>query len=109
MHERIQDGALTEVSLLVLLALYEPNHGYGIMQFVKEQTQERVKLGEGTLYGAINTLEKKGWIEPVESLNEARKKQYHITALGKSMVEKETVRMQEMLTLIQKTKEGASK
>lgn len=100
MHERIQDGALTEVTLLVLLSLYEANHGYGIMQYVSEKTKGRVQLGAGTLYGAINTLTKKGWIIPVNPTDE-RKKQYQISDIGRAMVQKEYERMQEMMRLIE--------
>lgn len=99
MHERIQDGALTEVTFLILLSLYTPNHGYGIMQFIKERTNNRVQLGPGTLYGALNTLEKKNWIVPINGVANGRKKQYLITNLGKEMVEKENKRMKSMLTL----------
>lgn len=106
MHERIQDGALTEVTLLVLLALYQPNHGYGIMQFVKQRTQGRVQLGPGTLYGALNTLEKKQWIKEVQHTESTRKKQYHITEVGKAMVKQEKHRLQEALALLEEiTKE----
>lgn len=101
MHERIQEGALTEVTLFVLLALYHPNHGYGIMQFVKEMTNGRVVLGAGTLYGALTSLEKKGWIEAIKTQTEDRKKQYLITTLGKEMVQKEKKRLQEVITLLQ--------
>lgn len=106
MHERIQDGALTEVTLLVLLALYQPNHGYGIMQFVKQRTQNRVQLGPGTLYGAINTLEKKQWIKEVQHTESTRKKQYQITQTGKEMVKQERKRLREVLGLLEEiTKE----
>ena len=55
----MKGGALTETTFLILLALYEPKHGYGIMQFIEDETNGRVSLGAGTLYGAINTLEKR--------------------------------------------------
>lgn len=100
MHERVQDGALTEVTLFVLLALYQPNHGYGIMQFVKQKTKGRVMLGAGTLYGALNTLEKKKWIEAIREQGEGRKKQYQITVLGKQMVLQEEKRLHEAMDLI---------
>ena len=53
---------LTEISYLVLLAFCSPNHGYGVMQFLEEHTEGRVKPGAGTLYGAVNALLKKEWI-----------------------------------------------
>ena len=36
---------LTEISYLVLLAFCSPNHGYGVMQFLEEHTEGRVKPG----------------------------------------------------------------
>ena len=58
-----EQGALTEAVFYILLALHEPRHGYAIMQGVQELTNDRVALGPGTLYGALNTLVKKGWIK----------------------------------------------
>ncbi len=62
MPESPERGALTEAVFYILLALHEPTHGYGIMKFIKEISSERVILGSGTLYGAITTLLKKGWM-----------------------------------------------
>lgn len=84
MRDNVKGGALTETTFFILLSLYSPNHGYGIMQFIKEETQERLSLGAGTLYGAINTLLKKGWIEPYGN-NDGRKKEYVITESGKAL------------------------
>ena len=36
---------LTEISYLVLMAFCSPNHGYGVMQFLEEHTEGRVKPG----------------------------------------------------------------
>ncbi len=66
MKENVKNIALTEVTLYILLSLYTPNHGYGVMQFVEEETNGRLSLGAGTLYGAITTLSKKGWIELIK-------------------------------------------
>ncbi len=68
------------------------------MQFVKEKTNGRVDLGAGTLYGAINTLEKKQWIEKVQTTEEG-KKIFIITEKGKTIVNKELERLREIITL----------
>lgn len=39
---KVQEAPLTETAFLVLLAMYTPNHGYGVMQFVEEKTNGRV-------------------------------------------------------------------
>ena len=55
---------LTPVALHVLLALADgERHGYGIMLEVRERTGGSVRLGPGTLYGAIKRLKEGGVIE----------------------------------------------
>ena len=98
-RDNIKGGALTETTFLILLALYSPCHGYGIMQFIKDSTGGRVELGAGTQYGALNTLLEKGWIASAEGEQNYRKREYVITALGKSKVEEEKKRLKEILEL----------
>lgn len=95
MRDNIKGGALTEVTFYILLALYEPKHGYAIMQFIEDKTNGRLTLGAGTLYGALSTLTDKKWIEPVDSAQD-RKKEYCITELGKQTAETELLRLQEL-------------
>ena len=97
MPESTERGALTEAVFYILLALHEPRHGYGIMQYVTEVSRERVNLGPGTLYGALNTLLEKGWIRALENPADSRKKEYQITMLGRAMVAEELNRLQELL------------
>lgn len=99
MRDNVKGGALTETTLFILLALYKPNHGYGIMQFIEDKTKGRVSLGAGTLYGAINTLLKKEWIEQYENKDGYRKKQYLITLKGKSIVQNEIARLNNVLNI----------
>ena len=42
---------LTETAYLILLAMFKPNHGYGVMQFVEEKTKGRVVLGQEPFMG----------------------------------------------------------
>lgn len=90
-------NALTEVVYYILLSLYNPLHGYGIMQNVKDMSDGRVELGPGTLYGAINTLVSKGWIEPMVCEENSRKKEYVITHTGKGIVNQEIRRLEELI------------
>ncbi|MFZ5987559.1 MAG: PadR family transcriptional regulator [Bacillota bacterium] len=97
MPESQERGALTEAVFYILLSLYEPLHGYGIMQFVREISNERVSLGAGTLYGALNTLVEKGWIKALSEGTGDRKKEYVITPNGKQVVYDEIRRLKELL------------
>jgi DNA-binding PadR family transcriptional regulator len=68
-------------SLLILLSLLDgPKHGYGITMDLKESFN--VKLGPGTLYGALKVLCDKKLIEPIASHD--RRKPYRITDVGRA-------------------------
>lgn len=78
-------GEPLQVTDLILLSLYEPQHGYAIIQFVEEVTNGRVLLGAGTLYGALSSLEEKGWIKLQSTESTSRKKVYLITSSGRRL------------------------
>lgn len=87
--------ALTETTYYILLSLYRPLHGYGIMQRAAELSGGRVRLAAGTLYGALNALVDKGWIAllPVEG----RKKEYRLTSDGETILKNELERLRELV------------
>ena len=89
--------ALTEAVFYILLSLDEPLHGYGIMQNAERLSNGRVRLAAGTLYGALNTLQDKGWIEALPCTPGSRKKEYRITAAGRAAVENELARLRELV------------
>jgi len=67
-------------SILILTSLAgSPKHGYALIKDIEEFAG--VKLGAGTLYGALAVLEKSGLVEalPVED----RRHPYRITAAGR--------------------------
>ena len=89
--------ALTEAVYYILLSLYSPLHGYGIMQKVDALSSGRVKLAAGTLYGAINTMLERGWIRALPGEKNSRKKEYEITPLGMKIVANELSRLHELI------------
>lgn len=106
MRDNVKGGALTEVTLYILLALYTPKHGYAIMQFVEEKTVGRLSLGAGTLYGALTSLEEKGWIALYGEYG-GRKKEYLITDQGKAAAQKELIRLRELTRIAEDIIGGA--
>lgn len=86
---------LTESTYYILLALTEPRHGYAIMQFAEEISEGKVKIGPGTLYGAINKLLKEKIILPWEdpTTDNDRRKCYTLTSLGKELLQLEYQRL----------------
>ena len=89
--------ALTEAVFYILLSLQKPLHGYGIIQNVGELSNGRVKLAAGTLYGALNSLVEKGWIDALPENPESRKKEYVITKNGQAVLKEELVRLSELV------------
>lgn len=89
--------ALTEAVYYILLSLYCPLHGYGIMQKTEQLSGGRVILAAGTLYGALGTLLEKGWIAALSGEQGSRKKEYLITDEGKVAVLGEVERLRELL------------
>jgi DNA-binding PadR family transcriptional regulator len=66
--------------LLVLVSLAAgPRHGHAIMLDVAEFAG--VRLGPGTLYGAIGRLESDGLIQPAEA--DGRRRPYRLTDAGR--------------------------
>ena len=108
MGRTANSGALTESVFYILLRLHRPAHGYALMKDIAEMTGGRVKLGAGSLYGALDTLQKKGWIEALDEYPQDRKIEYIITGTGKQFFEKELSRLEEMLQNAEKIKEAAN-
>lgn len=93
MEEKLQKKycPMTETTFYTLLALLEPNHGYGIMKFVRELTEERIKMGTGTLYTMLGRLVEDEVISIVNE--EDGKKTYQITSDGKQLLITEQKRL----------------
>jgi DNA-binding PadR family transcriptional regulator len=80
----------SQVEFFILLALAgEDRHGYGIMQEVERRSGGAVRLGPGTLYGAVKRLLAAGWVKRTETRDEddddpRRRAYYHLTAAGRA-------------------------
>jgi DNA-binding PadR family transcriptional regulator len=71
---------MADRTTLILLALAgAPLHGYGIQQEIERRTG--LRLGPGTLYGAIARLEAAGLVAPMRQ--RGRRRPYRITEAGR--------------------------
>ena len=78
---------MSDPTLLVLASLAEGDkHGYAMMKDIERFAGLRV--GPGTLYGAITRLEQRGWIRPVKSVDD-RRQPYTLTADGRRYLEEQ--------------------
>ena len=85
-------GRFSDPALLILSSLADgPKHGYGMMADI--ETMTGMRLGPGTLYGALARLEKSGLIQAIPAQD--RRRPYRLTAIG-------IAALREQLSLLQK-------
>jgi len=80
-------------------------HGYGIMQEVLERSAGKVRLWPATLYGSIKRLIEADLIEesnerPAPEFDDARRRYYRLTSLGRRVLHAECERLQELVRVI---------
>ena len=90
---------LTETTYYIMLSLIEPQHGYGIMQQVKQLSNGKVVLAPGTLYGALSNLKKQKLINLIIKDTQNRRKVYKLTDLGHEVLSMEYQRMQTLVSI----------
>lgn len=89
---------LAPATLQILLALSgEDLHGYGIMQEVRRQTDDRYNIGPGTLYDNLQRLESQGLVKESAARRkggDSRRKYYKLTGMGKRVLATEIDRLE---------------
>ncbi len=90
----------------VLLSLAnQEQHGYGIMQEVLERTGGKVRLWPATLYGTLKRLLDAELIEeseerPSPERDDARRRYYRLTGLGRRVLAAESERLEDLVRVI---------
>ena len=101
---------LPSAAFHILLALVDgEKHGYGIMRQVVEDTDGKVRLGPGTLYGSIQTLLDAGYVEETgeradPASGDERRRYYRLSGTGRAALKAETERIAGMLRLAKSKK-----
>jgi len=78
--------------MLILKTLSrQPSHGYAIAQHIQRISDDALKVGEGSLYPALQRLLMSGWVEAEwgTSENNRRVRFYRITATGRRQLASE--------------------
>lgn len=92
----------------VLLSLDgQEQHGYGIMNEVLDRTDGKIRLWPATLYGTLKRLIDEGLIEesderPAPELDDARRRYYKLTRLGKKVLDAESARLEELVGILRR-------
>src|SRR4051812_1752917 len=95
---------LTPAVFHILLALSAGKlHGYGIAKEVRQQTDDAVRMGAGTLYGTLQRLLELEWIEVSDAPSGAdeRRRYYRLTPSGRNALDAEVKRMESLVRAAQ--------
>src|SRR5688500_13294253 len=101
---------LTPAVFHILLALSSgERHGYGIMKQVEADSQGRVMMGPGTLYGSLKRMLDAGLIRESDKridseMDDERRIYYQITGAGAEALTAELERYQRLVTLARERK-----
>jgi DNA-binding PadR family transcriptional regulator len=77
-------GRFSEPALLILISLAGgPKHGYAMMEDIAAFAD--LRLGAGTLYGALTRLDERGLVEALPAA--ARRRPYRLTATGAALLQ----------------------
>ena len=99
------NAPLTPAVLHILLALStKERHGYGIMKQVESDSQGKVNMGPGTLYGSLGRMMEAGLIcesdKKVDpAMDHERRIYYKITGLGRKALEAELERYRKLVAI----------
>src|ERR1700736_6224561 len=91
------------LDMLVLRTLqWGRQHGHGIGQAIRAQSDDLLKVETGSLYPALHRLEKRGGLQAEWGVREAnqRAKYYKLTAAGNAQLSRERDRWSQLVDAI---------
>ncbi|WP_069814349.1 PadR family transcriptional regulator [Streptomyces sp. TP-A0874] len=100
---RRRNPSLTEPQYFILAALMDgPLHGYGIIKAAEQATDGRLRIAVGTLYGALERLERAGLVatDREETVDGRARRYYRLTEDGAAVLDREALRMQQAAAVV---------
>ena len=89
---------MSEAEFQILLALADQErHGYGIIKEIEARTEGTLRIGAGTLYGAIKRFVDQGLVVERPSADDERRRVYRLTAHGRREATKEAARLEGLI------------
>jgi len=107
MTNETKKPSLTPAVFHILLALSSGElHGYGIMKQVETDSQAKVKMGAGTLYGSLKRMLDAGLVKESDlridaEMNDERRIYYQVTSIGAKALADELERYHSIVALAQ--------
>ena len=93
------------LELLILKALVAgARHGYGIVEHLRQASDDVLRVGESALYPALQRLLLNGWVKAEwgTSENNRRARYYRLTAAGRKQLAAERLEFDRMVGAIQR-------
>src|SRR5215468_4169586 len=97
------------LEMLILKTLSRaPNHGYGIAQFIQSVSSDALRIGEGSLYPALQRLLVNDWVEAEWGVSETNRKVriYKLTPAGRKRLAEERRTFDAMILAIGRVMEA---
>ncbi|MCE5254605.1 MAG: PadR family transcriptional regulator [Actinomycetia bacterium] len=101
---------MREPTYYILASLMKgPRHGWGIIREARELSQGRVRLTAGTLYGALDRLQREGLVEEdhEQIVNGRCRRYYRLTSAGRCLLEEEAARLAAAAQVVQERSSAA--
>ena len=97
------------LDMLILKAVsLGPLHGYGIIQRIRQMSDEMLDVEQGSLYPALYRIEQRGWVSSQWEVSETgrRAKFYTITDIGRRQLEDEEASWDRLVLAITKMRQA---
>ena len=107
MTKQKSDLLLGTLDMLILKAVsLGPLHGYGIIQRIRQMSEEMLEVEQGSLYPALYRIEQRSWVSSKWDVNETgrRAKFYTLTRAGRKQLEAEEASWDRLVLAVAKVR-----
>jgi transcriptional regulator len=93
-----------ELLVLRTLSAGAPMHGFAILDWIRDATNDALLVEDGALYPALRRMEKRGWLASDWGISEKgrRARYYRLTAAGRKALAKEGDRWERYVEAVAK-------
>ena len=109
MTQQTADLLQGTLDMLILKALsLGPLHGYGIIQRIRQMSEEMLRVEQGSLYPALYRIEQRGWVSAAWGENETGRqaKFYTLTRAGRRQLAAEEESWDRLVLAVAKVRQA---
>jgi len=109
MNDQKADLLKGTLDMLILKAVsLGPLHGYGIIQRIRQMSDEMLDVEQGSLYPALYRIEQRGWVSSQWEVSETgrRAKFYTLSEIGRRQLQAEEASWDRLALAIAKMRQA---